>query len=189
MMNAVSILDASGHLNLTWDPESPQDVADAERAVLALQREGFVFWRTEGRGASLAARHMDAAELVRSTSHVAPPSREEVERADAQARAGIVRLPVEPPPPAPPAAAPKPLAPRQQQLLDALTARNLKAEGKIPADVTLAIAAEWGTSTGAVAGTHNNLKTTLRKRAGEASPHPAAEARQVGVGTRAVRGG
>jgi hypothetical protein len=206
-MNAIAVLDPTGHLTIGWNPADPEDVAQAERAVKALQAEGFTFWRTEGQGASLNARHVDAGELVRSTSHVAPapsaPSGGDwMPHAVAEMAHGI-QSEIDrqgmgaPPPPTPNTQhptpnteppTPRPLAPRQQQLFDALAKRGYQPEDKIPPAVKREIAEEWGfKSHGAIEGTLSNLKAR-RLRDGTAPP-PAAAPNQVGVATRAVRGG
>jgi len=65
----VNILDATGHTELRWDPEKPDECAGARETIQALKRQGFVFFLTDGRPADEVTAG-DGMVLVRRLSPV-----------------------------------------------------------------------------------------------------------------------
>lgn len=45
MMHVVEVLDRSGHLTLTWDPDIPESVERAQEDFAKLQAAGYEFFR------------------------------------------------------------------------------------------------------------------------------------------------
>lgn len=47
MPDSLEVLNGSGHLTLTWDPDDPAEVAKAREMVERLRSEGYVFFVVE----------------------------------------------------------------------------------------------------------------------------------------------
>ena len=46
MTHVLEVMDASGHLTLTWDPDKPDEVAQARAEFARLKAAGFAFFAT-----------------------------------------------------------------------------------------------------------------------------------------------
>jgi hypothetical protein len=50
-MPCMDVLDATGHLSLTWDPADPESVSKAKAEFEQLKAAGFAFFSTAGKTA------------------------------------------------------------------------------------------------------------------------------------------
>ena len=73
MRNVINVLDPTGDIEITWDPDNPEEVAKARQMVLDLKSKGYSFFLVDGSEApdevtagkgTLKARLVDAEELV-----------------------------------------------------------------------------------------------------------------------------
>lgn len=56
-MHVMDIMDRTGHTTVTWDPNDPQSVADAQREFDRLRRDGYSAFRMEAAGESVVVEN------------------------------------------------------------------------------------------------------------------------------------
>jgi hypothetical protein len=56
-IGTMEVMDRTGHTTVTWDPENPDSVRDAEREFNRLRDEGYSAFRMEAAGDGVVVEH------------------------------------------------------------------------------------------------------------------------------------
>lgn len=100
MLDSLEVLDASGHLTLTWDPTDPEQVSKAREEVERLRAAGYSFFAVVG---SQGKDEVDAGNGTLLVERVKDPVRAiPAAPAPEKPRRGRPRKNQALPPPAPP---------------------------------------------------------------------------------------
>ena len=63
MTNVLEILDPTGHVEITWDPDKPDEVARARAEFKRLQQCGYAFFTSDAPDAKALKRLGDSGRL------------------------------------------------------------------------------------------------------------------------------
>jgi hypothetical protein len=66
-METLEIPDASGHTTVRWDPDKPEEVAEAQGIIDNLKAKGYSFFEAEGEPGALTIRRVQSPAMRRST--------------------------------------------------------------------------------------------------------------------------
>jgi hypothetical protein len=96
MIGTLKILDASGHLTLSWNPDDPADVAKAEAEFERLKAQGYAFFYSPAASAKPVSRFRKGAAFfdVRASAlpaESAPPAPEQTTEFRPEGRTVAVR--------------------------------------------------------------------------------------------------
>lgn len=74
-MNTLQVLDASGHMTINWNPDSPEEVENITAIVDDLRKKGYRFFSVIERGITINPGAL-TFELVRNNEYPALPPAE-----------------------------------------------------------------------------------------------------------------
>ena len=81
MIHSLEVLNASGHLTLTWDPKNEEDVAEARKQVERLRNEGYTFFVVAGAPGSDEVEQGNGMIIVRRIADPTDPKEDELTEA------------------------------------------------------------------------------------------------------------